>query len=118
VLRRSFRPGVISQWQLFPLTCLALLVVAGPAAAQPVQDLRSPDAADAQLTQDLRSPDAADAAQPSTPSQVPAVHATDGGSGLDWATIALGLAGSLLILGGVVAVVVHGRRIGRARISA
>ena len=99
------------------VACLALLVVAGPAAAEQ-QDLRSPDAAAAQQIQDLRSPDAADATQPSTQSQVPAVHVTDNGGGLDWTTIAIGIAGSLLVLGGVVAVVVHGRRVGRVHVSA
>lgn len=99
------------------LACLALLVVAGPAAAEQ-QDLRSPDAAAAQLTQDLRSPDAADAAHPSTQFQVPAVHATDSSSGLDWTTIALGIAGSLLVIGGIVAVTVHGRRVSRPHVSA
>lgn len=97
------------------LACL-VLVVAGPAAAEQ-QDLRSPDAAAAQLTQDLRSPDAADAA-PSTQFQVPAVHATDSGGGLDWTTIALGIAGGLLVIGGIVAVAVHGRRVSRPHVSA
>ena len=100
------------------VACLALLVVAGPAAAEQQRHLRSPDATAAQQIQDLRSPDAADATQPSTQSQVPAVHVTDNGSGLDWTTIALGIAGSLLVLGGIVAVTVHGRRVGRAHVSA
>ena len=60
---------------------------------------------------------------PSTRSRsarTPAVDVTDSGSGsgLDWTTIAIGIAGSLLVLGGVVAVVAHGRRAGRVHASA
>jgi hypothetical protein len=117
--------------------CLALLVFTGPAAAaqqppdmhasvamataksQQQQDLRSPDAADIpQPNQDMRSPDAADVpTQPIEP--VPSVHAvSDTSDGMGWLTIALGIAGSLLLLGGMVAIVVHGRRVGRVHVSA
>lgn len=100
---------------LVAFACLALLVAAMPAAAQP-QDLRAPDNVAAAQSQDLRSPDAAAAAQPSTPSQAPAVHAASGG-GVSALTIALGIAGSLLALGGIVALSVHVRRLGRVHIA-
>jgi hypothetical protein len=97
------------------IACLALLAIAGPAAAQ--QDLRSPDAVAAAATpeQDLRSPDTA--ALSDAPTR-PAVHVSATGGGVDWTTIALGLAGGLLALGGIVAITVHSRRVGRVRISA
>ena len=47
----------------------------------------------------------------------PAVHASDNG-GLDWTTIGLGVAGSLLLVAGVAAVARHNRRIQRTRMTA
>ena len=103
--------------------------------AQLTQDLRSPDAGDAQRRQDLRPPrptatprdktiepplPARRLALPPRAAQPGPGGPCDGpsGSGLDWTTIVLGIAGSLLVLGGIAAVVVHGRRAGRAHISA
>jgi hypothetical protein len=100
--------------------CLALLVLAGPAAARPA-DVQVSGAPAQSQPQDLRSPDTADATtQPSAPTTpAPAVHvASDSGGGIGWLTIALGLAGSLLALGGIVAIAVHARRLGRVHISA
>ncbi len=94
------------------------------------QDLRSPDTRDAAVVNAPGGPAVDPAARPSVPgpptwpvdpqpiSPAPVVHATDSGSGLDWTTIALGIAGGLLAVGGVVAVVLHSRRLGRARIAA
>jgi hypothetical protein len=104
--------------------------------AQATQDLRSPDARDAARTpslggtvspkQDLRSPDARDAAVPqpdinargatavdssTRPAPAP-VPASTGGDGIDWAPIALGLAGALLGIAGLGALAVrHARRV-------
>jgi hypothetical protein len=46
----------------------------------------------------------------------PAVHISDTGGGRNWTTIEFGIAGSLLILGGIVGI--HSRRLGRAHIAA
>ena len=96
------------------------------------QDLRSPDARDAATTppargQDLRTPDARDAAihlhrsglvvgttQPVAAKPAPVAPAADG---IDWATIALGIAGSLLAVGAV-ALVTSRRRMPPLRPSA
>ena len=48
-------------------------------------------------------------AQPLTPA--PAAKATDGGNGVDWATIGLGVAGSLLALGGLAALTRRTQRV-------
>lgn len=85
----------------------------------------STSAAQAHKKQDVRSPDARDAAQrprdtgsaftpplpgpptwpmeprPITPA--PTAKATDGGNGVDWTTIGLGVAGSLLAISGIAA---------------
>jgi hypothetical protein len=47
----------------------------------------------------------------------PVVHTSDSG-GLDWTTIGLGIAGSLLLVAGVAGVARHRRRLGRAPIAA
>ena len=111
-------------------------VALAQAKAQQNQDLRSADTRDAQRRQDLNPLRAggytpgANAVAPPLPgpptwpvnpqpiSPAPAVDVTDSGSGLDWTTIAIGIAGSLLVLGGIVAVVAHGRRAGRVHVSA
>src|SRR4051794_41952313 len=89
---------------------LAFALLATPAAAQPGQDLRSPDARDAAtVSQDLRSPDVRDVAnryapRPSSVTPTPqaatiAVTAT----GTDWTTTGLAAGGYLLavVAGGV-----------------
>jgi hypothetical protein len=99
------------------------------------QDLRSPDARDAATTppargQDLRTPDARDAAihlhrsglvvgatQPVAAKPAPAAPAVKTDDGIDWATIALGIAGSLLAVGAV-ALVTSRRRMPPLRPSA
>ena len=96
-------------------------------------------AAKAQQHQDLRGEHAKDAAQhprktqaslllasPGHPSEsgnakpLPPVtaQATRTGDGVDWTTIALGVAGTLLVFGGIVAVTNRSRRLPRARVSA
>ena len=121
---------------------LAATAIAAPAAAtaQPA-DMHASTAqaaAQAQHRQDLRSPDAADAAQhprkspvvvnapgatvvdsqttPPAPAPAPAVAKSD--DGVDWLTIGLGIAGSLLLIGGTAAVTSRSRRLPRARVSA
>ena len=54
--------------------------------------------------------------QPINP--VPAVHASDTGGGLDWTTVGLGIAGSLIALAGVVGIGRRSRRLERARLTA
>ena len=100
------------------------------------QDLRSPDARDAATTppargQDLRTPDARDAAihlhrsglvvgatQPvaakPAPAPAPAFKSDDG---IDWATVALGIAGSMIAVVGI-ALVTSRRRMPPLRPSA
>lgn len=91
----------------------------------PTQDLRSADAQDA-----ARNPrDAREAArprpgpptwpaypQPITPT--PVVEAPGSGGGIDWTTIGLGIAGSLLAVSGLAVLASRSRRIQRPRISA
>jgi hypothetical protein len=95
------------------------------AAALQEQDLRSADAVDAATrpaleSQDLRSADAVDAAtrpalesQASTPADTTPTASVDRGIG--WATIAIGIAGSLLAIGAIAG---RTRRTARARITA
>jgi hypothetical protein len=108
---------------------------AAAAAAQPKQDLRSPDARDAarpdappaaQPKQDLRSPDARDAARPDAPPALPGpptwpmnpqpiapvTESTPAGDGGGIGTApALGiLLGGMALLGGAGAVVIRHRR--------
>jgi hypothetical protein len=88
----------------------------------PAQDLRSADAIDAStpVAQDLRSADAIDAATRKAPaSQASALADTATKASAEhsaaWAAIALGIAGSLLVLGVIAGIT---RRTARARISA
>lgn len=108
------------------------------AQAQQRQDLRSPDAIDA--AQHPRKAQAVDAPgatavdsqstntpvapgqptwavnpQPIPPAPAPAATPTD--DGVDWATIGIGLAGTLLVLGGIVAVTNRMRPTPRTRVS-
>jgi hypothetical protein len=48
----------------------------------------------------------------------PAAEATGRGNGVDWTTIGLGIAGSLLAIGGIVGIARRSRRIERARVTA
>jgi hypothetical protein len=48
----------------------------------------------------------------------PVVHVSGSGSGLDWTLIGLGIAGSLLLVGGIAGLTRHSRRIARARLAA
>jgi hypothetical protein len=48
----------------------------------------------------------------------PVVHASGSGSGVDWTLIALGVAGSLLLVGGITGLTRHSRRVARARLAA
>jgi hypothetical protein len=118
------------------LACM-LLAIAAPAGAAPPPDMHASfaeAAAKAQQQQDLRSADARDAAlktttkpplpgpptwpvNPEPIAPAPVVQAT-GDGGLDWTTIALGLGGSLLVLGGIAGVVLHSRRVGRGQVAA
>ena len=125
--RSTFRPTVVSV-----LACALLVFATSSAAAQ--QDLRSPDARDAASVtatpaqgQDLRSPDARDAALPAPSSkapepqpivQTPAAKVPDSSNGVDWMAIALGIAGSLLVVGAVVAVTARSRRRDRPAVIA
>ena len=111
------------------------------ATAQQRQDLRSPDAVDAARAQrqDLRSADAVDAALRATKSSSAVItspghagepgHTTplppetekalaEGDGGIDWVTLALGSAGLVLFLGGVVALATRTRPAPRTRVSA
>ena len=92
-------------------------VAKAAAAAQHKQYVRSPDAIDAATRPPLAGPPTWPVnPQPIKPA--PVVHASDGGNGLDWTTIGLGLAGALLAVGSVVVIARHSRRIGRARVAA
>ena len=121
---------------------LAATAIAAPAAAAQPADMHASTAiaaAKAQQRQDLRGEHAKDAAQhprktqdspviasPGHPSEsgnakpVPPVtaHATRADDGVDWTTIALGVAGTLLALGCIVAMTNRSRRLPRARASA
>jgi len=72
-------------------------------ATDVTQDLRGPDARGAvpqQPKQDLRAPDARPVvvvhSEPRVPSAAPVADVGGSGDGLDWTTIGLGIAGSLL----------------------
>jgi len=110
---------------------LAATAILAPAAAADPPDMHASTAiaaAEAQQRQDLRGEHAKDAAQhprktqaslviasPGHPSEsgntapLPPVtaQATKSGGGVDWTTIALGVAGTLLVFGGIVAVTIH-----------
>jgi hypothetical protein len=109
------------------------------AQAQHRQDLRSPDAADA-AQHPRKSPvvvnapgatvvDSQSSTKPVAPGQPtwatnpkpipPApVAASASDDGVDWATIGLGIAATLLVLGGIAAVASRSRRLPRAGVSA
>ena len=111
----------------------ASVALAG-AKAQQKQDLRSADARDAATPRrPVNAPGATavdSATRPALPgpptwpvnprpiAPAPVVHASVTGSGIDWTTIGLGIAGSLLVLGGIAAVALHSRRISRTRVAA
>jgi hypothetical protein len=123
---------------------LAIGALAVPAAQAQPADIHAPlarAAAEAQNKQDLRSADARDAAQhprgaaagesttlpgpptwpahpkPLTPA--PVAEAGDGGTGITWTTIGLGIAGSLLAVSGLAALTTRrSRRLQRLRAAA
>ena len=101
---------------------LAALLLAAPAATAQPADMHAQlgQSAAAANTQDLRSPDARDAAlnavRPAPAVNAPGATAVDSQSklpaahsapvapaddGVDWTTIALGIAGSLIAVGGI-----------------
>jgi hypothetical protein len=105
-------------------------------AEQQQLDLRSPDARDAarrpvrqaeQNQLDMRSPDARDAARrpvrlgsqasPASPRPDTTPNAA-ADRGIAWATIAIGVAGSLLAVGAIAGIAGRTRRTARARITA
>ena len=107
------------------------------AQAQHRQDLRSPDAVDAaqKTRMPVNAPGATAVDSQSTtvapapgqptwatnPKPIPPpspVAASASDDGVDWATVGLGIAGTLLALGAIVAVTNRSRRIPRPRISA
>jgi hypothetical protein len=130
--------------QAKPATDMHASVAQAAAEAQAKQDLRSPDARDAatqaQIKQDLRSADSRDAAlHPRGPGQAvnaPGATTVDSASvtsppnpraiapapvakvddGIDWLTIGLGIAGSLLVVSGLAAL--NSRRLHRPRVTA
>ena len=90
------------------------------AQAQQRQDLRSPDAIDAaqhpRKTQAVDAPGATVVDSQSTRTPVaPAAAPTD--DGVDWVTIGIGLAGTLLVLGGIAVVTSRTRSTPRTRVS-
>jgi hypothetical protein len=98
-------------------------------AAKHNQDARSPDAIDAAANpRDVSSPDAphqgpwsslADGPPSAPPSSRP--HLTPNATtdpGIAWATIALGIAGSLVAVGAIAGIASRTRRTARARITA
>jgi hypothetical protein len=102
--------------------------LAKTAAEQDQQDLRSADAIDAATrpalaSQDLRSADAVDAAtRPPLGSEASTRAGTTPKAtpdrGIAWATIAIGIAGSLLAFGGIAAIASRTRRAAQARLTA
>jgi hypothetical protein len=108
-------------------------VAKATAAAKHEQDARSPDATDAATRPmvDRPSSSAADSAtrpplagpptwpvNPQPITSAPAAKVTDGGNGVDWTTIGLGIAGSLLAIGAIAGITSRSRRSGRAHITA
>lgn len=130
--------------QAKPATDMHASVAQAAAEAQARQDLRSPDARDAatqaRIKQDLRSADSRDAAlHPRGPGQAvnaPGATTVDSASvtgpanprtiapapvakvddGIDWLTIGLGIAGSLLVVSGLAAL--NSRRLHGPRVTA
>ncbi len=120
---------------------LAATAIAAPAAAAQPADMHASTAiaaAEAQRRQDLRGEHAKDAAQhprKTQASQLPAspghpsesgnttplppvtAQATKSDDGVDWTTIGLGVAGTLLVFGGVVAMTIR-KPVPRGRVSA
>jgi hypothetical protein len=118
---------------------LATMAIATPAAVAQPADMHASTAqaaAQARQGQDLRSPDAIDAATHPRKAQAvnaPGATAVDSQSttrpvapppataksddGVDWTTIGLGIAGTLLVLGGIVAVTNRTRPTPRTRVS-
>jgi hypothetical protein len=105
------------------------------AAAQHKQDARSPGArvgtytpgATPAVTYTSGTNGEPARAQPGPPTwpvnpqpitSAPAAKVTDGGNGVDWMTLGLGIAGSLLAIGAVAGITSRTRRSGRARIAA
>jgi hypothetical protein len=116
----------LAKW-VAPALAAAVLVPA--AAAQAIQDLRSPDARDAatqvQPAPDLSSPDAQDAVEGRGAWKAPQVMVVkvsrpqvSSSSGFDWTDAGIGAGGALglvLIAVGGTLVVAHGRRAGAKR---
>jgi hypothetical protein len=73
---------------------------AAAAAAQHKQDVRSPDAVDAATRPPLAGPPTWPV-NPQPITSAPTAKVADGGNGVAWATIGLGIAGSLLAIGGI-----------------
>jgi hypothetical protein len=90
------------------------------AKAQQKQDLRSPDARDAGVKKTTTAPLPGPPTWPLNPEplQPPSVVQASDDGGLDWTTIGLGFGGSLLVLGGIVGAVLHGRRVARGQVAA
>jgi hypothetical protein len=103
------------------------------AAAQHKQDARSPDTIDAatrpmvdrpsnsRADSATRPPLAGPPTWPVSPQPItsaPAAKVTDGGNGVDWMMLGLGVAGCLLAIGAVAGITSRTRRSGRARIAA
>ena len=109
------------------ITRTATIALAAAALAAPTAIARPADtppaAAAALQEQDLRSADAVDAAtrpalgsEASTPADTAPTASVDRGIG--WATIAIGIAGSLLAVGAIALIAGRTRRTARARITA
>jgi hypothetical protein len=86
-----------------------------------VQDLRSPDAADAALHPRkapvvVNAPGATVVDSQTKPTPV-APATTKGDDGVDWVTVGIGIAGTLLVLGVIVAVTNRMRPTPRTRVS-
>ena len=90
------------------------------------QDMRSPDARDAALNavrpaQPVNAPGAtavdSQSTLPAAPSAPSAPAPAPADDGIDWTTIALGLAGTLLAVGGIAALSNHSRRPSHSRVS-
>lgn len=100
---------------------LAVTAIAAPSASAipaDAHDSKAPGAQHQPVSQVLRSP-----GHPSEAGNTRPLPPLDGqvaksDDGLDWATIGLGIAGTLFVLGGIAAVTSRSRRLPRARVSA
>jgi len=92
-------------------------VAKAAAAAQHKQYVRSPDAIDAATRPPLAGPPTWPV-NPQPITSAPTAKVADGGNGVAWATIGLGIAGSLLAIGAIAGIAIRTRRTGRARIAA